>query len=376
MENNRCKICNRESLKLFIEFDRYPRTISNLFKDKDSAQKDFSKISFNQCDFCHHVQISQDMPQHFYEDYIMTVSHSSKMNNFQIEQAKFFVDKFKLKDKDVLEVGCGDGNFLSILKDLQVNAFGNEPSKPFRELALKKGLNVDSSFVNVNYRHQNAPFDAVVSREVMEHVPQPVEFLRDIRRVLKPHGFVLIEVPNFEKALDQSRYYDMFPDHLSYFTRESLTAAMLISGYKNVEIYYGMDSEFIYATAQNHSVENSDLVQVKTNVQHDFELLFKEYKNIAVWGAGGKGIAALGSLKDTSKVKYVVDSDPFKQDKYLPASGIRVCTPDEFFSDKSIDLLVITNLAYTDEITTLLKANNFTANVKILSKDGVSELLT
>ena len=147
MENNRCKICSRESLNLFIEFDRYPRTISNLFKDKDSAQKDFSKISFNQCEFCHHVQIAQDMPQHFYEDYIMTVSHSSKMNSFQIEQAKFFVEKFKLKDKDVLEVGCGDGNFLSILKDLQVNAFGNEPSKPFRELALNKGLSVDSSFV-------------------------------------------------------------------------------------------------------------------------------------------------------------------------------------------------------------------------------------
>jgi len=376
MENKRCKICSRESLKLFIEFNRYPKTISNLFKEKDAAQKDFGKISFNQCEFCHHVQISEDMPQHFYEDYIMTVSHSSKMNNFQIEQAKFFVDKFKLKDKDVLEVGCGDGNFLSILKDLQVNAFGNEPSKPFRELALKKGLPVDSSFVNKSYRHQNAPFDAVVSREVMEHVPQPVEFLRDIRRVLKPDGYVLIEVPNFEKALDQLRYYDMFPDHLSYFTRQSLTAAMLISGYKDVEIFYGMDAEFIYATAKNHVIDNSELVQVKKNVQNDFELLFKEYRNIAVWGAGGKGIAALGSLDDTSRIKYVVDSDPFKQDKYLPASGIMVCAPSVLFSDNEIDLLVITNLAYTDEIISLLKANNFKSAVKILSKDGVSDLST
>lgn len=374
MSTLNCKICNRSNLIMFISFDKYPKTISNLFNDGESAKKDFEKISFVQCDFCHHIQISEDMPQHFYEEYIMTVSHSPKMNNFQKEQAVFFIDKFKLKNKNILEVGCGDGNFLSILKELGVHAYGNEPSRPFRELALKKGLNVDELFVDENYSHPAAPFDAVVSREVMEHVPQPIEFLRNIRRVVKSDGYVLIEVPNFEKAIDQLRYYDMFPDHLSYFTRESLTAALLISGFKNVEIFYGMDDEFIYATAQNHSVDNNGLIYAKNKIQTDFEDLFSKYKHIAVWGAGGKGIAALGSLRNCSNIKYVVDSDPFKQNKFLPSSGIKVINPTEFFSDSNIDLLVITNLAYTDEIINILKKNNFNSDVKILSKDGITDL--
>ncbi|HNR19818.1 MAG TPA: methyltransferase domain-containing protein [Bacteroidia bacterium] len=372
--NSYCKICKRENLTTFIEFDKYPKTISNLFVDANKAKQDFAKISFVQCDYCHHVQIAEDMPQEFYEDYIMTVSHSKKMNNFQIEQAEFFIDKFNLANKNVLEVGCGDGNFLSVLKERKVNAFGNEPSTPFRELALKRGLEVDEYFVDEKYMHPNAPFDAVISREVMEHVPEPIEFLKNIRRVLKPEGVALIEVPNFEKALKDLRYYDMFPDHLSYFTRESLTAAMLISGFKNVEIFYGMDAEFIYAIAQNHSVENKKLINAKNKIQLDFEKIFLSYKNIVVWGAGGKGIAAMGSLKDASKIKYVVDSDPFKQDKHLPSSGILVKKPSVLFSDSEVDLLIITNLAYTDEILNILKENNFKSQVKILSPDGITEI--
>ena len=153
--NGVCKICNRTELKLFIEFDRYPKSISNLFACAEQAKKDFTKLSFVQCQTCHHVQISQDMPQEFYEDYVMTVSHSKKMNDFQSEQADFFIDKFKLKGKKVLEIGCGDGNFLSLLRDKGCIVYGNEPSRPFRELALKKGLEIDSHFVDENFSHPN-----------------------------------------------------------------------------------------------------------------------------------------------------------------------------------------------------------------------------
>lgn len=372
--NNHCKVCNREKLRVFIEFDKYPKTISFLFDDEEQAKKDFTGISFVKCDYCHHVQISKDMPQEFYSDYVMTVSHSDKMYDFQVEQAEFFIKKFNLKNKTVLEVGCGDGNFLSLLKERNVTVWGNEPSAPFRKLALNRKLEVDELFVNENYFHPNAPFDAVVSREVMEHVPAPVEFLKNIRKILKPEGCVLIEVPNFEKALKDLRYYDMFPDHLSYFTRESLTAAMLISGFKNVEIFYGMDEEFIYATAQNHYIENRNLISAKEIISNDFEELFSKFKNIVIWGAGGKGIATLGSLNEAKKIKYVVDSDNFKQEKYLPSSGIVVKPPSVLFDDKDVDLLVITNLAYTDEILKILKENNFNRQIKILSKNGIVDI--
>lgn len=371
MKNSRCKICNREDLKEFIRFDRYPRSISHLFPDSITARENFGAYFFDKCEYCQHVQIGEDMPQEFYEDYIMTVSHSPKMNKFQQEQASFFVSNYQLAGKKVLEVGCGDGNFSSILKQLGVDIYGNEPSKPFRDLALAKGINVDSLFVDENYSHSAAPFDAVVSREVMEHVPDPINFLKNIRRVLKHDGYVLIEVPNFEKALSECRYYDMFPDHLSYFTSQSLTAAMLISGFKGVSIYYGMDNEFLYAIAQNQDIESKGLVSAKNTIDRDFKEIFDNYNNVVVWGAGGKGIAALSAVADTSRIKFVIDSDPFKQNRYLPASGVKVVSPEILDIDTGIDMLIITNLAYTDEVLEILASKDYKGDVSVLSREGI-----
>lgn len=366
-----CKICNRNNFSIFIKFEKYPKTISYLFNDKDKAVLDFSPITFLKCNYCQHIQIADDMPQEFYEDYIMTVSHSPKMHNFQIDQANQFIKRFDLIGKTIFEAGCGDGNFSEILKDRGCIVFGNEPSHSFRELALKRGLTVDDQFINSNYSNLNAPFDAIVSREVMEHVPDPIEFLFNLRRILKPNGVILIEVPNFEKAIKENRYYDMFPDHLSYFTKESLTAAMLISGFNEIEIHYGMDDEFIYAFAKYKMLDNKALESVVRQVETDFHQINLNYKNVAIWGAGGKGIAALGSQKDVSKIKYVVDSDPFKQNKYLPSSGLLVRSPDFLFNDRDLELLIITNLAYTDEILNILRTNKFNKKVMLLSKTGI-----
>lgn len=371
--NNKCKICNRDNFSEFIHFNSYPRTISFLFSNKEESLKDKSPLTFLKCDYCQHIQISNDMPQSFYDDYIMTVSHSKKMNYFQNQQADQFIEMFNLKGKTIFEAGCGDGNFMDLLKNKGCLVFGNEPSKSFRELAIKKELNVDPYFINEAYININAPFDAVISREVMEHVPEPVEFLFNLKKLLKQDGFILIEVPNFEKSLKEQRFYDMFPDHLSYFTRESLTVAMLISGFKNINIHYGMDEEFIYATGQNRNINSNGLKAAFNLIHIDFNKLCKEFNNIVVWGAGGKGISALGSLQNISKIKYVVDSDPFKHNKYLPSSGLIVKNPEVLFNDSTVDLLIITNLAYTDEIINILKINNFQSKIMLLSKNGITE---
>jgi 2-polyprenyl-3-methyl-5-hydroxy-6-metoxy-1,4-benzoquinol methylase len=372
---NICKICTSTHLGDFIRFPKYPKTISCLFKDPMAARKDVCSIGFLKCNQCHHIQIDQDMPQSFYEDYIMTVSHSNKMNDFQKQQAAQFIARYNLVGKSVLEVGCGDGNFLALLCCSGLKAIGNEPSKSFRELALAKGLQVDEHYITDAYDNPNGPFDAAVSREVMEHVPNPIRFLTNIRRQLKADGVILIEIPNGEKMLSELRYYDLFPDHLSYFTRESLTAAMLISGFKNVEIFYGMDNEFLYAFAENRSVDNTELKEIVSQINNDFKDLTAQHKRIVIWGSGGKGIATLGSLDDASSLAYVVDSDPFKQGKYLPVSGLLVKAPEVFFADDSVDALIITNLAYTDEIVAILKSHHFQKPTYLLGKNGVNKLV-
>ena len=83
------------------------------------------------CDSCGHVQLARDPEPAYYEDYLMTVSHSAQMRAFQQGQAEAFVSRFGLAGHRVIEVGCGDGNYLEILRGLLgVEATGIEPSGP------------------------------------------------------------------------------------------------------------------------------------------------------------------------------------------------------------------------------------------------------
>ncbi|WP_163540404.1 methyltransferase domain-containing protein, partial [Klebsiella pneumoniae] len=80
---------------------------------------------------------------------------------------------------------------------------------------------VEAGYVTADRRLADGPFDGFVTRQVLEHVPDINDFLIGIRRNLKPGAYGLIEVPSLEKALEDRRFYDFFPDHLNYFSLET-----------------------------------------------------------------------------------------------------------------------------------------------------------
>ncbi|NWO96054.1 class I SAM-dependent methyltransferase, partial [Escherichia coli] len=138
----------------------------------------------------------------YYDDYLMTTSHSNQMQSYQRDQAQDFVIRFDLKGKHVREMGCGDGNYLDHLREAGAVVSGIEPSKRFRALAVEKGYAVEAGYVTADRRLADGPFDGFVTRQVLEHVPDINDFLIGIRRNLKPGAYGLIEVPSLEKALE------------------------------------------------------------------------------------------------------------------------------------------------------------------------------
>ncbi|MCD7874603.1 MAG: class I SAM-dependent methyltransferase [Acidaminococcaceae bacterium] len=79
----------------------------------------------------------------------MTASHSKKLNRLQDEPIERIKQYIKNKGK-FLEIGCGDGNFLSKAREVFKYAFGIEPSKKFYDLCQKKKLNVKNIYLNNN----------------------------------------------------------------------------------------------------------------------------------------------------------------------------------------------------------------------------------
>jgi hypothetical protein len=89
-------------------------------------------------------------------------------------------------------------------------------------------------------------------------------------------------------------------------------------------------------------------------------------RRVAIWGAGAKGVLTL-SMVDTSSVAYLVDVDPVKHGRYTPVSRLQVSPPDRIESDP-VDTVIITALAYKDEIARdLRQKHGFEGKIAYLS---------
>ena len=144
------------------------------------------------------------------------------------------------QQRRLLDVGCGDGEALDILKSLGWDVVGVEVDKKAVQVALARGLDVRQG------RLQDAEladecFDIVTSSHVIEHVHDPIGFLQEQRRLLKPNGRLVAVTPNADGPT-HSRWAEHWlgldpPRHLLIFTKRSLQKCAVAAGFSRMEIF-------------------------------------------------------------------------------------------------------------------------------------------
>ncbi len=166
------------------------------------------------------------------EDYI---SHTdSKRSTF--EKLYHIVKKYSLRKKvrllynlnnskgNLLDIGAGTGDFLVVAQQENWNVVGVEPNEDAKALALKKGIPLKSETKDL----LSGSFDVITMWHVLEHIPNLSLQIKELKRLLKPNGYLVIAVPNF-KSYD-STYYKSFwaaydvPRHLWHFSKNSIRA--------------------------------------------------------------------------------------------------------------------------------------------------------
>src|SRR3989344_3566741 len=122
------------------------------------------------------------------------------------------------KSMRLLDVGCSSGGFLAAVRPYVKEAAGNEPNRADAAFVQKKlGIRVVTDPI------ESAPFpahsfDIVTAWQTLEHISDPLPFLRAIRRVLKPRGTLIVEVPNLNDWL--LTYFDL-PGYQEFYFREA-----------------------------------------------------------------------------------------------------------------------------------------------------------
>ena len=183
------------------------------------------------------------------EDYI---SHTDGKRSL-FEKAYHFIKNIALKNKlsfindlqkskgNLLDIGAGTGDFLLVAKQNGWNAIGIEPSEKAKAIAQQKGVELKSNLSEF----QDHSFDLITMWHVLEHVPNLENQIKELQRLLKPNGSIVIAVPNF-KSFDADYYkefwaaYDV-PRHLWHFSKTAIQKLFLA---ENLELQKVLPMKF------------------------------------------------------------------------------------------------------------------------------------
>lgn len=312
-----------------------------------------------------HLSITNYQPQEYYENYLMTTTYSPAIQKLQEEQVRKLI-KFSAgnsQELSLVEIGCGDGSFLNHAKRFFSEVIGIEPSQKFARLARQEGHVVIEAYVQKSQLPTTKKFDLFVARQVFEHLSDPLDCLLGVKKMLKVGAVGLIEVPNGFRALKEGRYFEFFPDHVNYFSVNSLVDLVSTAGLNVIscnesfggdylEAWISLDPEptKMYEGLLNHreKVINSLNVWLRAKGTENNNIIF---------GCGAKTLSTVALNPDffSENFRYAVDSDPNKVAKYLPGTNIEILSINDPLLVEPYNVLILA-LSYVDEIATMIRA--------------------
>src|SRR3989339_119407 len=320
-------------------------------------------LDFFQCSACGLFQLSIE-PVPYYREVIRSAGISDAMKSFRAGQFSEFISKYSLASKKILELGCGKGEYLSIMNGLGVDAYGIEYSDESVEDCRKLGLKVEKAYIDSSLvRLKNAPFDSFYILNFLEHMPNAVDVLKGIWANLADKAVGLVEVPNFDMIIRNKMFAEFIPDHLFYFTRDTLLNTLSLAGFDVIECVDIWHDYIISARVRKNPVINTAVMsQVKSSINlssfYEQEKLLKSNiskylaglkgKKVAVWGAGHQALALISLTGMASQIEYIVDSAPFKQGRYSPATHIPIVAPEQLLSQPVDSLIIMAGGAFLE----------------------------
>ena len=249
-------------------------------------------------------------------------------------------------------MGCGKGYFLEILTARNIEVLGFDPAyggnnKLIRREKFSPGL-IGSA-------------RGLILRHVLEHLPNPVDFLNELAAANGNTGRIYIEVPCFEWIIKRRAWFDIYYEHVNYFRLSDFSR---IFG-EIVESGHLFRDQYFYVVAELASLRKPMPVKSSLELPVDFLASIKYLSEPTgqpriVWGGASKGVIfALQMDYHGCPVDAIIDVNPAKQGKYVPATGLRISSPEQVLGLVPIGSpIYIMNSNYAAEIK-MLTNNNY-----------------
>jgi SAM-dependent methyltransferase len=378
---NGCPSCGASHLQSFYKVANVPVNSCVLMRTQEEAiaypRGDIDMCFCDRCGFIFNRAFDQQLIE-YSDRYEETQGFSETFNAFHKSLAEGLIERYDLHGKKVIEIGCGKGEFLTMLCELGKNqGAGFDPSYVAdRSRAAKTDL---ATFVTDFYseRYADREADFVCCKMTLEHIPAVETFIDTVHRAVgrNPNAVVFFQVPEVTLILEQFGFWDIYYEHCSYFTPASLRGLFERCGFdvKDVWVDYG-DQYLMIEAVRSPSVspasedageeiqalaEKVEAFAKAVSAQHAawkkrLDDWAAQGQKVVLWGSGSKAVSFLTTLRITDQLQYVVDINPHRQGMFMPGTGHAIVSPD-FLADYKPDRVVIMNPIYRDEISEMLK---------------------
>jgi SAM-dependent methyltransferase len=375
-----CPSCGGLGLETFYEQQSVPVHSCRLVATREEAKAfQTGALQLGVCTACGFISNIAFDPtvQDYFVAYEETQAFSPRFQEFMGDLAARWIDRHDLRGKTVLEIGSGKGEFLLLMSELGGNrGIGIDPGfDPARVATETIDVDFVKDYYSDRYAHLNA--DAVICRHTLEHIQDVSGLLGLVRRyAARENSVLLFELPDVWRVLREVAFWDIYYEHVSYFTPGSLARAFRRAGFEVVDLALDYDDQYILIEGRlstntteppSHPLEESvdDVVSAARQFSAEFahhhstwvQTLASAHdrgERVVLWGAGSKAVAFLTTLGTMSHmIEYAVDINPHKQGTFLAGVGQQIVQPD-FLRDYRPTIIIAMNPVYLAEIRAAL----------------------
>ncbi|TMI62430.1 MAG: class I SAM-dependent methyltransferase [Bacteroidetes bacterium] len=386
-----CRFCKTELKNVFIDLVNSPASNSFLTPEQLNEPEMFFPLKVFTCHKCFLVQVDEYKKSDaiFDSNYVYFSSYSTSWLSHAKRYTEMMISRFGYnKDSLVIEVASNDGYLLQYFKEQQVPVLGVEPTANTAAVAKEKGIESVIDFFGVKLAKQltneGRKADLLLGNNVLAHVPDIMDFVGGMKIILKEGGVITMEFPHLLQLVENNQFDTIYHEHFSYLSfytvkqifesqglelfdvdeisthggslriyakhkeDDSKQISPNVTALLKKEIDKGINSLSLYENFQQKAMK------VKLGMLSFLIEQKKAGKKVAAYGAAAKGNTLLnfcGVRNDL--VYYVVDANPNKQNKFLPASHIPVLNEEYLKKDKP-DFVIILPWNLKDEIVTQL----------------------
>jgi SAM-dependent methyltransferase len=371
-----CPACGGVDLGIFFQLPDLPTNCIALRETREAAlqvSKGVIKLGF--CGRCGAVSnILYDASRLEYDPtYDNSLDFSPRFQQYTDELARELVARHHLRGKSIIEVGCGNGEFLSMVCRVGGNrGIGFDPAFiPGRaDLKAGEGIRIVRDYYSERYAEYRADF--VICRHVLEHIATPQQFLHSMRASLAGNSGapIFFEVPNGSFVFQNKGIWDVIYEHCFYYSAGALARLFSTCGFDVQNVSSRFDGQYLSLEARVSLRDTGafdDPGGDLNSMEHHVRTFAQEYesklrywrvalggfaeqgKRVVLWGAGAKGAMFVNAFRSLQSVEYVVDVNPHKWGLHIPGTGQEVVNPT-FLKQYQPDALLIANSIYREEI--------------------------